>query len=45
MSLDQIVDCIQTYGHRDPDDYDLFYLGRWLVRDDGECLSVASDSW
>lgn len=45
MSLDRIVDCIQTFGHRAPDDCDLFYLGRWSVRDDGESLSVATDSW
>ena len=45
MSLEQIIECVQTYGRRAPDDCDLFYLGRWSVRDDGESLSVATDSW
>lgn len=45
MSLDRIVDCIQTYGHQAYDDCAAFYLGRYTVRDDGATLSVASDDW
>lgn len=45
MSLERIIECIQTYGHQAYDDYDTFYLGRYTVRDDGTTLSVASDDW
>lgn len=45
MSLEQIIECVQTYGHQAHDDYDTFYLGRYTVRDDGTTLSVASDDW
>ena len=45
MSLEQIIECVQTYGHQAYDDYDTFYLGRYTVRDDGTTLSVASDDW
>lgn len=45
MSLEQIIECVQTYGHQAYDDYDTFYLGRYTVRDDGVTLSVASDDW
>lgn len=45
MSLGQIIECVQTYGHQAYDDYDAFYLGRFTVRDDGTTLSVSSDEW
>lgn len=45
MSLERIIECVQTYGHQAHDDYDTFYLGRFTVRDDGTALSVASDEW
>lgn len=45
MSLEQIIECVQTYGRQAYDDYDTFYLGRFTVRDDGTTLSVASDDW
>lgn len=45
MSLEQIIECVQTYGHQAYDDYDTFYLGRYTVRDDGMTLSVSSDDW
>lgn len=45
MSLEQIIECVQTYGRQAYDDYDAFYLGRFTVRDDGTTLSVASDDW
>lgn len=45
MSLEQIIECVQTYGHQAYDDYDTFYLGRYTVLDDGTTLSVASDDW
>lgn len=45
MSLEQIVECVQTYGHQAYDDYDTVYLGRYTVRGDWTTLSVASDDW
>lgn len=45
MSLDRIVECIQTFGLQDPYDNDTYHLGRWSVRDDGCCFSITSDSW
>lgn len=45
MSLEQIIECVQTYYHQAHDDYDAFYLGRYAVRDDGTTLSIASDDW
>lgn len=45
MSLEQIIECVQTYGHQAHHDYDTFYLGRYTVRDDWTTLSVASDDW
>lgn len=45
MSLEQIIECVQTYGHQAHDDYDTFYLGRYTVRGDDITLSVASDDW
>lgn len=39
MSLEQIIECVQTYGHQAYDDYDTFYLGRYTVRDDGTTLA------